>query len=160
MAEILRKIDKSASYEVITSWKEIPITMREFVRVQTSDKEPIFVRFCDEKECTLRSKVLDISEMGIGILLSGKDLEKFFNIIGYSNSGSETLIHKKIRFYMEMPDGHELEVEGELRNVVTEREGVYVRLGFRIKLKDMDLKHVRAYIMKRQKEIIEQFKLL
>ena len=134
------------------------ITMREFIRVQPSEKKPVFVSICLEGECIHKTRAKDVSETGISIILKKEDAEKFLGMI--EKNAAEQLIHKEVSLLIELPDGYNFSAIGELKNILTETENLYVRLGFRLKLKGKDMTQLRSYIMKRQREIIEQWRIL
>jgi len=50
--------------------------------------------------------------------------------------------------------------KGELKNIIGGQGNVYVRLGLKINLEENQRKKIRQYIMRRQREILDQLKSL
>lgn len=136
-----------------------PIILREFIRVQPSDKEPVYVSFCISNDCVARVKVEDISEAGIGFTLTKDEADKI--VFALSEIAQDIRkVHTPIEMEIELPKGERIKATGELRNLLSKEDGLYVRFGFQIKLKEEDAKKIRQYISKRQREILETLKQL
>ncbi len=160
LTEVFSNLRDELVLEVESITPPPPIVMREFVRVQTSEKEPVYVIFYLDEENTLLVKATDISEMGVGVLIDKGQVERLLSSLDVPQEGSSALIHRSLPLLIEMPDGYKLKAEGELRNIITQEGATYVRLGFSIRLPERDLKHIRAYVMRRQKEMIEHLNML
>jgi hypothetical protein len=63
---------------------------------------------------------------------------------------------KTFSMVIELPEEGSISALGELKNILSQDEGIYFRLGFKIELKPADLKKLRSYIMKRQREILDK----
>lgn len=228
LSDILKELDKGKSYEVITSWKEIPIrvnlpvrwvspqerfvsfdfkgckfrhvfsdktpiyiklkelfllcrvfsnirdelvlevdssvpappiVMREFVRVEPKDTEPVYVSFCIKDNCTAKLKAADISESGVSVYLHTEEAKKLIEVLSEITTDAEK-IHTPFELEIELPREGSISAVGELRNVISMDDGVHVRLGFSISIKENDRRKLRQYIMRRQREILEQLKAL
>ncbi|SHK47838.1 PilZ domain-containing protein [Thermocrinis minervae] len=143
--------------EVLNLTSPPPVVMREFVRVEPSEEEPVYVDLCLEDRCIVNTKAVDISESGVGIHVSPDYSEELMKMLNFP---TEDLLHKAFDVHIKLPSGHVLEAKGELRNIIKDVEGAYIRLGFLIKLSPKDEKLLRSYILKRQKEIIDKLKSL
>ncbi len=155
-SKVFSNIKDELVLEVESVTSPPPITMREFIRVQPSEEEPVLVSICLDDGCIVKTIAKDVSETGIAIALKKEDAKNFLGMI--ERDTTEHLIHKEVVLIVELPDGYTFKINGELRNILTESEGLYVRLGFKIKPSTRDVKHLRSYIIKRQREIIEQWR--
>ncbi|MFN3870772.1 MAG: PilZ domain-containing protein [Aquificaceae bacterium] len=133
------------------------IVLRENIRVQPKETEPVYVSFYVENECILKAKVADISESGVGIHVHEKDVGKLFYVISNIVKDAQK-IGTKLEIYIELPTGEKIKTSGELKNVI-EKDG-YLRVGFKISLSEEDKKRIRRYIMRREMEILEQLKFI
>ncbi len=134
-----------------------PVIMREFVRVEPSESKPVYVSFCTEEDCVTSAKATDISERGIGLMLSKEQVSKLFSMLNPTESEN---YRKTFSLVIELPDEGSISALGELRNILSKEEGIYFRLGFKLELKPADLRKLRNYIMKRQREILDKLKSL
>lgn len=159
---LLSKVFSNLRDELVLEVERIvpppPITMRESIRVQPSDKEPVFISICLDEGYVIKAAAKDVSETGIGTILKKEDADRFLGLIAQDTT--EHLINKEIKITIELPGGYAFEADAEFRNIFTESEGLYVRVGFRIRPKGKDLQHLRSYIMRRQRELIEQWRSL
>ncbi|RMH03454.1 MAG: hypothetical protein D6699_04965, partial [Aquificota bacterium] len=81
-----------------------PIVLREFVRVQPSEKEPVYVSFCVSDECVARAKAQDISETGIGVLLRKEEAERVISSLSELIQDAKR-VHEPVEIEIELPDG-------------------------------------------------------
>jgi len=126
--------------EIATSFPSYALDQklnRTYVRVKTSEKDPVFVVFDDHKLCAD-----DISEAGIGIITSEEEKEC-------------------------VQEGKECQFEIRLRNDIVKLKGVVVykrkagkgviRIGIRFtEVKQKDRDKIAKYIMDRQREIAKK----
>jgi hypothetical protein len=134
-----------------------PVVMREFVRVEPSESQPVYVSFCTEEDCIVSVKAVDVSESGVGVMLSKEYVAKLLSML--NNSEGEPY-HKTFSMVIELPEEGRISAIGELKNILSKDEGIYFRLGFKIEPKPADLKKLRSYIMKRQREILDKLRTL
>ena len=134
-----------------------PVVMREFVRVEPSESKPVYVSFCAGEDCIASAKAVDVSERGVGVMLSKEDVTKLLSML---NTTEEEPYHKTFSLVIELPEEGSISALGELKNVLSKEEGIYFRLGFKIELTPVDLKKLRSYIMKRQREILDKLRTL
>jgi len=134
-----------------------PVVMREFVRVEPSESKSVYVSFCTGEDCIVSAKAVDVSESGVGLMLSKEDLAKLFSML---NSAEGEAYHKTFSMVIELPEEGSISALGELKNILSKDEGIYFRLGFKIEPKPADLKKLRSYIMKRQREILDKLRSL
>jgi hypothetical protein len=66
--------------------------------------------------------------------------------------------HKTFSMVIELSEEGGISALGELKNILSKAEGIYFRLGFRIGPKPANLKKLRSYVMKRQREILDKLK--
>ncbi len=76
------------------------------------------------------------------------------------NSAEGEAYHKTFSMIIELPEEGSISAIGELKNILSKDEGIYFRLGFKIEPKPADLKKLRSYIMKRQREILDKLRSL
>ena len=131
--------------------------MREFVRVEPAKDKPVIVSFCVEDECITSAEAVDISERGVGVILKKDETEKLLSVLHLDN---REIYQKNIYILIELPGEGPMEAVGELRNILNKDEGIYFRLGFKLDLKPSNLSKLRNYIMKRQREILEDLRSL
>ncbi|MCS7171519.1 MAG: hypothetical protein N3D14_05805 [Aquificaceae bacterium] len=136
-----------------------PIVMREFIRVEPTEKEPVYVSFCVEDKCIVRAKATDISESGVGVTVLSEDINRFMDILS-SIATDLHKMHTPFDVEIELPKEGKVQSQGELKNIISREGDVYIRLGLRIILKEDQKKKIRQYIMRRQREILEQLKSL
>lgn len=143
--------------EVDTPVPAPPIAMREFVRVEPTKKEPVFISFCIEEVCLLKAQVADISESGVGVYLSEKDASELIKKLSDMSTSADKL---RIPFDLEieLPKEGVVLARGELKNITRKEGEDIVRLGLRMDMKEDQRKKVRQYIMRRQREILEHLK--
>ena len=134
-----------------------PVDMREFVRVEPSESQPVYVYFCAGEDCIVSVKAVDVSESGVGVMLSKEDVTKLLSML---SSAEGEAYDKTFSMVIELPEEGSISALGELKNILSKDEGIYFRLGFKIELKPADLKKLRSYIMKRQREILDKLKSL
>jgi len=134
-----------------------PVVMREFVRVEPSESKPVYVSFCAGEDCMVSAKAVDVSESGVGVMLSKEDVAKLFSML---DSAEGEAYHKTFSMVIELPEEGSISAIGELKNILSKDEDIYVRLGFKIELKPADLRKIRSYIMKRQREILDKLRSL
>lgn len=130
-----------------------PVVMREFVRVEPSEHKPVHVSFCAGEDCIVSVKAVDVSESGVGVMLSKEDVAKLLSML---NNSEVEPYHKTFSMVIELPEEGSISAIGELKNILNKDEGIYFRLGFKIEPKPADLKKLRSYIMKRQREILDK----
>ncbi|MCS6956930.1 MAG: hypothetical protein RMK75_00515 [Aquificaceae bacterium] len=136
-----------------------PIILREFIRVEPTEKEPVYVSFCVEDKCIIKTKAVDISESGVGVIIHNEEANTFVDIL--SEIATDTLkIHTPFDIEIELPKEGTVKAQGELKNIISREGDVYIRLGFRITLKEEYTKKIRQYVIRRQREILEQLKSL
>ncbi len=157
MCKVFSNIRDELVLEVDSPVPAPPIVLREFIRVEPTEKEPIYVSFCVEDKCVVRSKAVDISESGIGILLNKEDTKKLIDILSQIATDASK-IHTTFEIEIELPREGTVRAQGELKNIVSKEGDLYVRLGFRINLREDQAKKIRHYVMRRQREILEQLK--
>ncbi len=131
------------------------IALREYIRVQPKETEPVYVSFCVGEKCILKAKVVDISENGVGMLLHEKDASILLDTLSDISTDVQK-IHTKIEIYMDIPNEKLIKTIGELKNIVKEND--YIRIGLKMDLDEKDRTTIRRYIMQRQREILEQLK--
>ncbi len=134
-----------------------PVVLREFIRVEPTEKEPVYVSFCVEDNCVVRTKTADISESGVGILLNKEDTKRLIDILSQIATDASK-IHTPFEIEIELPKEGTVRAQGELKNIISKERDLYVRLGFKINLREDQTKKIRQYIMRRQREILEQLK--
>jgi c-di-GMP-binding flagellar brake protein YcgR len=134
-----------------------PVVMREFVRVEPSESKPVYVSFCAGEDCIVSAKAVDVSESGVGVMLSKEDVAKLLSML---NNSEVEPYHKTFSMVIELPEDGSISAIGELKNILSKDEGTHFRLGFNIELKPADLKKLRSYIMKRQREILDKLNSL
>jgi hypothetical protein len=134
-----------------------PVVMREFVRVEPSENKPVYVSFCTGEDCIISAKAVDVSESGVGVMLSKEDVAKLLSML---NNSEVEPYHKTLSMVIELPEEGSISTLGELKNILSKDEGIYFRLGFKIEPKPADLKKLRSYIMKRQREILDKLRTL
>lgn len=135
------------------------IVLREFIRVEPTEKEPVYVSFRMDEGFSIRTKAADVSESGIGLYLSKDDAKALLDtIVGIPEYGEK--IHMPFELEIELPQEGLIRAEGELKNVLSKEDELYVRFGFKIRLDENQAKKIRRYVMKRQREILEQLKSL
>lgn len=134
-----------------------PVVIREFVRVVPSESKPVYVSFCAGENCIVSAKAVDVSESGVGLMLSKEDVTKLLSMLG---SAEGETYHKTFSMIIDLPEEGSISAVGELKNILDKENGIYFRLGFKIELKPSDLKKLRSYIMKRQREILDKLKSL
>ncbi|MFN3598530.1 MAG: PilZ domain-containing protein [Aquificaceae bacterium] len=131
------------------------IALREYIRVQPKETEPVYVSFCVGDNCILKARVINISESGVGILIYEKDANKLLEILSDISTDVQK-IHTIFDIYLELPHEDNIKTVGELRNIIKEND--YIRIGLKMDLDEKDRTKVRRYIMQRQREILEQLK--
>jgi len=100
---------------------------------------------------------VDVSESGVGVMLSKEDVAKLLSVL--STEEGEPY-RKTFSMVIELPEEGSISALGELKNILSKDEGIYFRLGFKIEPKPADLKKLRSYIMKRQREILDKLRTL
>lgn len=134
-----------------------PVVMREFIRVEPLEKEPVYVSFCSEDKCIVRVKAVDISESGVGVVLKKEHTDELMDILSRASTNVES-IHMSFELEIELPREGVVRAKGELKNIISKEDNVYVRLGFKLNLEEDQTRKIRQYIMRRQREILEQLK--
>jgi c-di-GMP-binding flagellar brake protein YcgR len=135
-----------------------PVVIREFVRVEPSKSKPVYVSFCVGEDCMVSAKAVDISESGVGVIISKEDVTKLLSSM--LNSAEGEVYHKTFSMVIELPEEGSISALGKLKNIRSNNEDTHFRLGFNIELKPADLKKLRSYIMKRQREILDKLNSL
>jgi len=115
---------------------------REYLRISVSDTLPLKAKLIVHEK-PIEAIPIDISEGGIGLLIPGKDLE----------SG------KKVHLTLEFPTGRTLETEGEVVRVEDTSKGRRTGIKF-INPSKAFQNEVNRYIMARQREIMNQIRML
>ena len=134
-----------------------PVVIREFVRVEPSESKPVYVSFCAGEDCIVSVKAVDVSESGVGVMLSKEYVAKLLSML---NTPEGESYYKTFSIVIELPEEGRISALGELKNILSKDEGIYFRLGFKIEPKPADLKKLRSYIMKRQREILDKLRSL
>ncbi len=124
-----------------------PVIVREYVRVAPSESKPVYVSFSIGGE-EITGKVVDISEKGVGVLLSKEGAEKLIQL----GMHGEDCPNITLTLSINLPDGNKVPATGELRNIFTDRE--QVRMGFRLDIARPNNEILRRYIMDRQREVL------
>ncbi|ADC89804.1 type IV pilus assembly PilZ [Thermocrinis albus DSM 14484] len=154
-ASVFSNIRDELVVEVLGIAPPPPFVLREFVRVEPSDREPIYVNFWVHETEFVRAKVVDISEVGVGVLLTKEEAERLLTDLTPPHS-----LHKEVYLELYLPHSDTIRGLGELRNILSHQEGVYVRLGFRLEMEEKDKRKLRQYILRRQREILEDLRKL
>jgi len=136
-----------------------PIVLREFIRVQPTEREPVYVSFCLGDDCVLKVEAVDISEYGVGVLLHKEEANRIMENLMQIVSDVQRM-HTVFDIEVELPKEGVVKAQGELKNIIGRQEDVYIRLGFKINLEESQKKKIRQYIMRRQREILDQLKRL
>jgi len=134
-----------------------PVVLREFIRVEPAENEPVYASFCVEDNCVVRVKVADIGESGVSVLLSKEDTKRLIDILSQIAT-DVSKIHTPFEIEIELPKEGRVRARGELKNIISQEGDLYVRLGFKINLKEDQTKMIRQYIIRRQREILEYLK--
>ncbi len=134
-----------------------PCIIRELVRVEPAENKPVLVSFCIEDECIGPAKAIDISEKGVGVILSKQDIEKLCSALDIRIEEKYSI---NVSLIIEIPGEGSIKAVGELRNIVCKEEECYFRLGFKLDLMPPDLRKLRNYIINRQKEILDELRAL
>jgi c-di-GMP-binding flagellar brake protein YcgR len=124
-----------------------PVVVREYVRVVPSESKPVYVTFSVGGE-EIVGKVVDISEKGVGVLLSKESAEKLIQL----GMHGEDCPNITLPLSINLPDGSKVPATGELRNIFTDQE--QVRMGFRLDIARPHDEILRRYIMDRQRELL------
>ncbi|MDW8096318.1 MAG: PilZ domain-containing protein [Aquificaceae bacterium] len=136
-----------------------PIVMRESIRVEPTDKEPVYVTFCVEDKCIYKIKAVDISESGVGVVLRSEQANKLVKLLSEIATDAGKM-HTPFDIEIELPKEGSVHTSGELKNIISMEKDLYIRLGFKLNLREDQKRKIRQYIMKRQREILEQLKSL
>lgn len=136
-----------------------PIVLREFIRVQPTEREPVYVSFCLNDDCVMRLQAVDISESGVGVVVQGEDASRIMDVLSQIAADIQR-IHTPLDVEIELPRDGTVRAKGELKNIIGGQGNVYVRLGLKINLEESQRKKIRQYIMRRQREILDQLKSL
>ena len=134
-----------------------PIVLREFIRVQPTEREPVYVSFCLGDDCVLKVEAVDISESGVGVLLHKEEANRIMENLMQIVSDVQRM-HTVFDIEVELPKEGVVKAQGELKNIIGRQEDVYIRLGFKINLEESQKIKIRQYIMRRQREILDQLK--
>ena len=78
-----------------------PVVMREFVRVEPSESQPVYVYFCAGEDCIVSAKAVDESESGVGVMLSKEDVTKLLSML---SSAEGEAYHKTFSMVIELPN--------------------------------------------------------
>jgi c-di-GMP-binding flagellar brake protein YcgR len=124
-----------------------PVIVREYVRVVPSESKPVYVSFSIGGE-EITGKVVDISEKGVGVLLSKESAEKLIQL----EMHGEYCPNITLTLSINLPDGNKVPATGELKNISTDQE--QVRMGFRLDIARPHDEILRRYIMDRQRELL------
>lgn len=157
LCKVFSNIKDELVLEVESPFPAPPLVLREFIRVEPSENEPIYVSFCVKDTCMARARAVDISESGVGVLLSKKDAGKLIEILSEIATDASK-IHTPIEIQIELPKGTTVTGQGELKNMVSREKDLYIRLGFKLALDEKQRKKIRQYVIRRQREILEQLK--
>lgn len=159
LCKVFSNIKDELVLEVDSPVPAPPIVLREFIRVQPTEKEPVYISFCVEEDCMMRVKAVDISESGVGVVVHGEDANKIIDIFSQIATDVQR-IHTPLDIEIELPKEGKVKAKGELKNIIGGYGDVYIRLGFKISLEESQRKRIRQYIMRRQREILDQLKSL
>ena len=159
MCKVFSNIRDELVLEVDSPVPAPPIVLREFIRVQPTEREPVYVSFCLGDDCVLKVEAVDISESGVGVLLHKEEANRIMENLMQIVSDVQRM-HTVFDIEVELPKEGVVKAQGELKNIIGRQEDVYIRLGFKINLKESQKKKIRQYIMRRQREILDQLKRL
>lgn len=157
LCKVFSNVKDELVLEVEAPFPAPPVVLREFIRVEPSEKEPVYVSFCVENVCSARAKAVDISESGVGVLLSKKEVGELLEVLSEIATNASK-IHTPFDIRIELPREGIAKGQGELKNMLSREEDLYVRLGFKIDMEENQRKKIRQYVMRRQREILEQLK--
>jgi c-di-GMP-binding flagellar brake protein YcgR len=124
-----------------------PVIARSYVRVVPSESKPVYVSLSIGGE-EITAKVADISEKGVGVLLSKESVEKLIQLGMHGDNSPNITFTLSIN----LPDGNKVPATGELRNIFTDQE--QVRMGFRLDIARPNDEILKRYIMDRQRELL------
>ncbi len=139
-----------------------PIVLREFIRVQPTEKEPVYVSFCISEDCVVKVKAVDISESGVGVLVNQEEAGRLIDLLSQIVSDIQR-IHTPFDIEIELPREGTVRTKGELKkhnNIIGTQGDIYIRLGFKLDMEESQRKKIRQYVMRRQREILDQIKSL
>jgi c-di-GMP-binding flagellar brake protein YcgR len=124
-----------------------PVIVREYVRVVPSESKPVYVSFSIGGE-EITGKAADISEKGVGVLLSKESAEKLIQL----EMHGEYCPNITLTLSINLPDGSKVPATGELRNISADQK--QVRMGFKLDIARPHDEILRRYIMNRQRELL------
>jgi len=124
-----------------------PVIVRDYVRVVPSESKPVYVSFSIGGE-EITGKVVDISEKGVGVLLSKESAEKLIQL----GMHGENCPNITLTLSINLPDGNKVPATGELRNIFTDQE--QVRMGFRLDIARPNDEILKRYITDIQRELL------
>jgi len=132
---------------------------RRSVRVEPDENKPVEVEITFDGR-TIRATVKDISETGIGILLSRKEHKEFIEFVQseLEKLKEDDFIEFDIKVLL--PDCGEAKGKGRIRNVIDTGKDIYMRLGFEVEFPREGLNKIRRYVINRQKEIIQSLRMV
>lgn len=102
---------------------------------------------------------MDMSESGVGVVVQGEDASRIMDVLSQIAADIQR-IHTPLDVEIELPRDGTVRAKGELKNIIGGQGNVYVRLGLKINLEENQRKKIRQYIMRRQREILDQLKSL
>jgi hypothetical protein len=132
---------------------------RRSVRVEPDENKPVKV-FVETEGMSLEAPARDVSETGVGVVLSPEDHGEF---IGYLREISDKVRAEdpqNFRIRILLPGGVEVRGTGRLRNVIGLGKDVYVRLGFEVSFPKEEITKIRKYVLQRQKEIVQSLRMV
>jgi c-di-GMP-binding flagellar brake protein YcgR len=124
-----------------------PVIVREYVRVVPSESKPVYVSFFMGGE-EIIGEAADISEKGVGVLLSKESAEKLIQL----GVPGEYCPNITLTLSINLPNGNKVPATGELKNISTDPK--QVRMGFKLYIARPHDEILRRYIMGRQRELL------
>jgi hypothetical protein len=132
---------------------------RRSVRVVPDENRPVLLE-ANLGDVKLKVHACDVSETGIGAVLSTKGNERLLELLqrGLEEVKEGQALELTVRLHL--PGGCTASGKGKLRNIVGLSGGHCVRLGFEIELPREELNKVRRYVIERQKEIVKSLRMV
>jgi c-di-GMP-binding flagellar brake protein YcgR len=124
-----------------------PVIVRDYVRVVPSESKPVYVSLSIGGE-EITGKVVDISEKGVGVLLSKESAEKLIQL----EMHGEYCPNITLTLSINLPNGNKVPATGELKNISADQE--QVRMGFKLDIARPNDEILKRYIMDRQRELL------
>ena len=157
--EVFSNLGKELVLTAISITPPPEFIRRRSVRVEPRENEPIRVKL-EMDDLSTTSIVKDISETGIGIILDSDTQRSFIEALKNKLDHLKEDDHVHFNITVSLPKCGEENGEGKLRNVVGLGKEIYVRLGFEVNFPQDELKKIKRYVIKRQREIIQSLRML